>query len=94
VICSPPNRRVVILLTDGRHDHWLRFEPADWRQAIEVLARWQVSYGLLDMESAEQLADEIERIGRRHEQRPQHKSMLDVVAEIGKEMFSRFLKGQ
>jgi len=94
MICLPRNRRVIILLTDGRHDHLLRFEPPDWRHAIEVLARWQVDYGLLDMESAEELADEVERIGRRDEQRPQHKSMLDVVAEIGKEMFAKLLKGQ
>jgi hypothetical protein len=87
-------RRVIVLLTAGKQEHWLRFDPADWRKAIEVLARWHVDYGILDLESAKDLADEVERIGLQCEQPQQQKSVLDKVAEIGKEMFARFLKGQ
>jgi len=43
------------------------------------------------------LADEVERIGRRWEQTQEGQGgngVLDKIAQIGRQMFTKFLKGQ
>jgi len=88
------NRTVITLVDPTEHVHILRFEPQQWREAIRVLVHWHADLNLIDLATAEQVADKIERIGRQYEQPQQKKGVLDKVAEIGKEMFARFLKGQ
>jgi len=88
------NHTVITLIGPTEHVHILRFEPQQWREAIRVLVHWHADLNLIDLATAEQVADKIERIGRQCEQPQQKKSVLDKVAEIGKEMFTKFLKGQ
>jgi len=96
MVALTPARKhpVIALFGPTEHVHILRFEPQQWREAIRVLVHWHADLNLIDLATAEQVADKIERIGRQCEQPQQKKSVLDKVAEIGKEMFTKFLKGQ
>jgi len=98
VAWTPARKYPVIALFDPtEHVHVLRFEPQQWRLAIRVLVHWHADLELIDLAAAEHLADEVERIGRRWEQTQEGQGgngVLDKIAQIGREMFTKFLKGQ
>jgi len=98
MIAWTPRRKrfpVILLSNPTEHVHILRFEPEQWREVIKVLVHWHADLELLDLSSAQQLADEVERFGRQYEAAKNAKpGVFDKVAQIGKEMLGRFLKGQ
>jgi len=99
MVARTPARKypVIAVFDPTEHVHILRFEPQQWRQAIRVLVYWHTDLNLIDLVAAEQLADEVERIGRRWEKTQEGQggnSVLDNLAQIGREMFIKFLKGQ
>jgi len=100
MVARTPRRKrfpVILLSNPTEHVHILRFEPEQWREAIRVLVHWHADLNLIDLAAAEHLADEVERIGRRWEQAQEGQGgngVLDKIAQIGREMFTKFLKGQ